>query len=262
MIGGLTNQADHRVVVTNRRRDHVGHKGLESHRQPGDDRSVLGDGRPWWAASLLRWQLPAAPGVVVGDRPVRRPNAWPPPGRHRRSEPAAPRRESRHRPPDAGPAHRPPAPAGTPPAAPRRPSPSAAPTRSCRPELPGVRPGLQSRVRPQPGRATRPAGRGARPAPAPPGHRSMPASAMHAVGCSRMPSHDGHPRTPAAGAVSTAALAKELAGPSAGAVMRTRPAGSWGKPPFGRMGGLHYRTCVRVQGAVPPVVIAALTTTP
>src|SRR5664280_1554343 len=72
--------------------------------------------------------------------------------------------------------------------------------------------------------AARPAGRRARPAPAPPGHRSMPASAMHAVGCSRMPSHDGHPRTPAAGAVSTAALAKELAGPSAGAVMGTRPA--------------------------------------
>src|SRR5664280_3905133 len=71
---------------------------------------------------------------------------------------------------------------------------------------------------------------------------------------SRMPSHDGHPRTPVAGAVSTVALANELAGPSAGAVMGTRPAGSWGKSPFGRMGGLHYRTCVRVQGEVPPVV--------
>src|SRR5664279_907208 len=52
------------------------------------------------------------------------------------------------------------------------------------------------------------------------------------------------------------ALAKELAGPGAGAVMGTRPAGSWGKSPFGRMGRLHYRTCVRVQGAVPTVVPA------
>src|SRR5664279_4211906 len=34
------------------------------------------------------------------------------------------------------------------------------------------------------------------------------------------------------------ALAKELAGPGAGAVMGTRPAGSKGKSPFGRMGGL------------------------
>src|SRR5450759_671747 len=32
---------------------------------------------------------------------------------------------------------------------------------------------------------------------------------------------------------------------------------SWGKSPFGRMGRLHYRTCVRVQGAVPPVVPVA-----
>src|SRR5664280_1952522 len=34
--------------------------------------------------------------------------------------------------------------------------------------------------------AARATGRRARPAPAPPRHRSMPASAMHAVGCSRM----------------------------------------------------------------------------
>jgi len=36
-------------------------------------------------------------------------------------------------------------------------------------------------------------------------------------------------------ALSTAALAKELAGPGAGAVMGTRPPCSWGKSPFGRM---------------------------
>src|SRR5664280_2149373 len=69
---------------------------------------------------------------------------------------------------------------------------------------------------------------------------------------SRMQSHDGHPRTPVAGAVSTAALAKELAGPSAGAVMGTRPA--CGKSPFRRTGRLHYRTCVRVLRAVPKAV--------
>src|SRR5664280_2043654 len=55
------------------------------------------------------------------------------------------------------------------------------------------------------------------------------------------------------------APAKELAGPSAGAVMGTRPAGSWGKSPFGRMGRLHYRTCVRVQVAVPPLGAARQT---
>src|SRR5450759_3079577 len=32
---------------------------------------------------------------------------------------------------------------------------------------------------------------------------------------------------------------------------------SWGKSPFGRMGRLHYRICVRVQGAVPTVVPGA-----
>src|SRR5450756_3082024 len=44
--------------------------------------------------------------------------------------------------------------------------------------------------------------------------------------------------------------------------MGTRPAGSWGKSPFGRMGVLHYRTCVRAQGAVPPVVPAPVPSTP
>src|SRR5664279_3054560 len=48
---------------------------------------------------------------------------------------------------------------------------------------------------------------------------------------SRMPSHDGHPRTPVAGAMSTAGPAKELGGPGAGAVMGTRPAGFMGKVP-------------------------------
>jgi hypothetical protein len=58
--------------------------------------------------------------------------------------------------------------------------------------------------------AGRPPSRRARPAPAPPRHRSMPASATHAVACSRM---TGTRETPIAGAMSTAALAKELAGP-------------------------------------------------
>src|SRR5450759_4836956 len=45
--------------------------------------------------------------------------------------------------------------------------------------------------------------------------------------------------------------------------MGTRPAGSWGKSPFGRMGRLRYRTCVRAQGAVPPVVpVPAVPSTP
>src|SRR5674536_264244 len=48
---------------------------------------------------------------------------------------------------------------------------------------------------------------------------------------SRMPSHDGHPRTPVAGAMSTAGPAKELGGPGAGAVMGSRPAGFMGKVP-------------------------------
>ena len=137
------------------------------------------------AASQLCWQLPAAPGVVVGERLVRRRTPGTSPGRHRRSEPAAARRESRHRPPDAGPAHRPPASAGTPPAVPRRRTPSAAPTRAgrSRPEC-----AQDSRIesghnqREPPGRLAVAPG----PHPRHQGHGSMPASATHAVACRRM----------------------------------------------------------------------------
>src|SRR5664280_1958699 len=63
--------------------------------------------------------------------------------------------------------------------------------------------------------------------------------------------------------MSTAALAKELAGPGAGAVMAPGQHVSYGKSPFRRTGRLHYRTCVRVQGAVPPVVpVPAVPSTP
>src|SRR5450756_2132338 len=85
-------------------------------------------------------------------------------------------------------------------------------------------------------------------------HGSMPASATHAVACRRMM---GTPERRSRVPCRPSALAKELTGPSAGAVVGTRPACSWGKSPFGRMGGLHYRTCVRVQGAVPTVVPGA-----
>src|SRR5450759_1786909 len=71
--------------------------------------------------------------------------------------------------------------------------------------------------------AARPPGRLAvAPGPHPRHQARLDAGVSNARG--RMPSHDGHPRTPVAGDMSTVGLAKELAGPSAGAVVGTRPA--------------------------------------
>src|SRR5450756_289273 len=78
-------------------------------------------------------------------------------------------------------------------------------------------------------RESRPAAWPSRPARTRATRARLDAGVSNARG--RMPSHDGHPRTPVAGDMSTVGLAKELTGPSAGAVVGTRPACFMGKVP-------------------------------